>query len=120
MLLAVLAFYYTMFNSGVEVSTSTIKDYIGVEALVSGVNPQLLQGIAERESMFNCKAVGDKGTSFGCFQIHNPETKKIRPITIDQAKDIRVSVNWAIQTIKEDGDCHQWSVCKDVMASLSP
>lgn len=114
-----LLFYYQLFATTPNVSTTTIKDYIAVEALVAGLNPQMMQGIAERESSFNCNAVGDNGTSYGCFQIHKPETKKIRPISKDQAKNIVISTNWAIQTIKEDGDCHQWSTCEKVMATLA-
>ncbi len=113
----VLVFYCQQIQNGNR-DPELIKDYIAVESIVGGVNPQMMQNIAEKESEFNVNAVGDKGTSYGIFQIHNPESKKIRPLSIEDAKDPIKATQWSIQTVKEDGDCHQWSTCKDAMRSL--
>lgn len=117
MIPAILMFYYSLIINGNR-DPIVIKDYIAVESIAMGVNPQIMQGLAEKESKFNCNAVGDHGTSFGCFQIHNPESKKVRPLSKEEAKDVIKSTNWAIQTVKEDGDCHQWSTCHQVMDNL--
>nr|AKH47801.1 hypothetical protein [uncultured marine virus] len=114
----VLAYYYGLITSG-NASEVVIKDYIVTEALVAGLNPQMLIGIVEHESGFNCDAVGDHGESFGCWQIHKPTQKKVRPISVKDAKDIIKSTTWAIKTIQEDGDCHQWSTCKEVMREIN-
>lgn len=106
MLLAVLAFYYAQISSG-NVTPEIIKDYIAVEALVAGVNPQMAQSIAGDESQFNCKAIGDHGESLGCWQIHMPAHKEISP---DQAYDIVWSTEWSIAQLKE-GNCKIWSTC---------
>ena len=116
-LIAILLWYYANMDARRN-DPVFIKDYIAVEALISGVNPQMMQRIAYHESRFNCNAVGDGGESHGCWQIHRPEKKKVRPLTVEQAKNPIIATQWSIQTIKEDGSCRQWSVCKKVMSEL--
>jgi hypothetical protein len=113
-LLPVLLFYYNAILLG-DTSTTTIRDYIVTEALIAGVNPQIAIGVAERESKFNCNAVGDHGTSHGCFQIHLPAHTDI---TKEQAHNIIWSTQWSIEEMKKNG-CKIWSTCKDVMKTIS-
>lgn len=92
-------------------SLSDITYFIATTAKMYGIDPQLALYVSWHESHWNREAVGDKGTSFGLWQIHNPETKKVRPLTVEQSKDIAISTFWAMQTMMEDGSCRQWSTC---------
>lgn len=83
--------------------------------MVMNVDPQVAQGIAGKESKFHCEAIGDHGTSHGCWQIHLPAHKEISK---EQAHDIIWSTQWSLQEIKEKG-CGIWSTCKEVMKNLS-
>jgi hypothetical protein len=85
-----------------------LTDYIAAQATLSGVPVQMALHIANAESQLNKEAVGDHGTSFGIFQIHNPQSKGL---TVEQAKDILISTEWTMNTIKKDGGCRQWSTC---------
>lgn len=116
-LIAALVWYYAQIALGRN-DPAFIKDYIGTEAIAAGVNPQMMQGLADKESRFHCEAIGDHGDSHGCFQINKPTQKKVRPLSVEQAHDVIVSTNWSIQTIKEDGSCRQWSTCGAVMKEL--
>lgn len=95
----------------------TVPRYIAETAKKYGVDVQQALYVSYQESNWNCNAEGDfststnRYTSFGCWQIHNPEEKKVRPLSIDQAKNLQVSTEWAMQTWSEDGGCFQWSVC---------
>lgn len=89
----------------------SIPLYIAETAKAYGVDVQLALYVSWKESNWNCKVVGDHGTSFGCWQIHNPTSKKVRPLTISQAHDLKISTLWAMQTWSEDGSCRQWSTC---------
>jgi hypothetical protein len=62
--------------------------------------PQDLLAIAYVESRFNCQKVGDKGMSFGCYQIHlgyHPNISKA------QAKDLNFAINWALNRLVSKG-----------------
>ncbi len=109
-LLPVLLFYYQQISQG-NYSPEIITDYIVTEALMQHVDPQMALTVAKAESDLNPQAVGDHNTSFGIWQIHNPTQKSIRPLSINEAKDIIVSTNWAMKTMKEDNGCKQWSTC---------
>ena len=113
MLLPVLLFYYSLIASG-DTRPEIIHDYIVVEALVAGVDPQMAVGVAKAESRLNCKAIGDGGKSRGCWQIYGPAHPGV---TKEQAHDIIWSTQWSLDEMKKNG-CGIWSVCKDVMKSL--
>lgn len=112
-LLLVLAFYYQLIQNG-NTSPEIIRDYVVVESLVAGVNPQISQGVVKRESGFNCEAIGDHGESEGCWQIHLPAHKSI---SSSQAKDPIFSTQWSLQEIKENG-CKIWTTCAETMKAL--
>lgn len=82
--------------------------YIAETAKEYGIDPQLALYITYQESHWNTDAIGDHGTSFGLWQIHNPKQKGL---TVDQAKDVYQSTQWAMKTILEDSGCRQWSTC---------
>lgn len=109
-LLLVLCFLIPSFGFA-EIDQS-VPQFIATTAKLYGIDPQLALFISWNESKWNTEAVGDYGTSFGVWQIHNPVQKKIRPLTVDQAKDLRISTYWAMQTMMEDRGCFQWSTCK--------
>lgn len=106
-------FYYQQIQNG-NTDPVLIRDYIVTESLIMGVDPQISQGVVYRESRFNCKAIGDNGTSHGCWQIHLPAHKTV---TKEQAHDIVWSTQWSLKEIKKNG-CKIWSTCKDTMESL--
>jgi len=112
-LIPVLLFYYSLIQSG-DVRPEIISEYIVVEALVAGVNPQMAIGVAKRESGFNCTANGDGNKSHGCWQIYLPAHPEI---TKAQAHDIIWSTQWSLNEMKKNG-CKIWSVCNSVMKSL--
>lgn len=90
-------------------TTDFITAYIAQTAQAYGINPQAALLLSFKESHWNPKAVGDNGTSYGVWQIHNPVAKGM---TIEQAEDINYSTNWAMKTMLKDGGCRQWSTCK--------
>lgn len=49
---------------------SSISDTLRAIAVKAGIDPNLFVSVAEVESSLNPNAVGDKGTSFGLFQLH--------------------------------------------------
>ena len=91
-----------------------VREYIIVEALVAGVNPQMAERVANAESRFNCGANGDGNKSHGCWQIYLPAHPEI---TKTQAHDIIWSTQWSLNEMKKNG-CGIWSVCNSVMKSL--
>lgn len=105
-LIPVLLYYYSLINSG-STTPSIIKDYIVVEALVAGVNPQTALTVAERESRFNPKAAGDGGKSHGIWQIHLPAHKEV---TKEQAQNIIFSTQWSMNEMSKNS-CAIWSTC---------
>lgn len=109
-----MVWYYGQILAG-NTDPVLIKDYIAVEALVMGVNPQMAQVVARRESEFNCTAKGDGGKSHGCWQIHlgwHPE------ITKEQARNIIWSTQWSLAEMKVNG-CKAWSTCRDTMKEIA-
>lgn len=90
----------------------SIPLYIATTAKSFGIDVQQALYVSWHESHWNCDAVGDHGTSFGCWQIHNPTKKKVRPLTIEQAHDLEISTLWSMQTWLEDKGCFQWSTCQ--------
>lgn len=113
-LLPVLLFYYQQIAMG-NTSPMIIRDFINVEAIMIGVDPQIAQGIVNKESQFNCNQVGDHGHSYGCWQIFLPAHADVTPA---QAKDPIFSTEWSLQEIKKNG-CKIWSTCADTMKELS-
>jgi hypothetical protein len=56
--------------------------------------------IAFAESRFNCQKIGDKGMSFGCYQIHlgyHPNISK------EQARDLNFAINWTLNRMVSKG-----------------
>lgn len=105
--------FFSPLVSYAETPMDNITQFIAETAKEYGINPQLALYVSYKESKWNPSAIGDHGTSFGLWQIHNPTKKKIRPLSIQEAKDYKISTRWAMQTMIEDGDCHQWSTCPD-------
>lgn len=60
--------YLTNQNSGVVSSTSETEAYIREAAKKRGINPDVAVAVAKSEGLNNY--VGDKGTSFGPYQLH--------------------------------------------------
>ena len=85
-----------------------IKQFIISKAGEMGVDYKLALALSQCESNFNSSAVGDKGRSFGLWQIHLPAHPKISK---EQALDINWSTNWALNKIKE-GKAGIWSCLK--------
>lgn len=59
-----------------------------------------LQGIAWKETKYNCQAVGDGGYSFGCFQIY---TRVHKHIMKDQAESIDFATEWTLDYLVTNG-----------------
>ena len=113
MLLTILAFYYAQILQG-NVSPLIVKDYITTEALIVGVDPQIALKTAKIESGYDKNQIGDKGTSYGIWQIHLPAHPDVSK---SQAQDIIFSTEWAMNEMKKDGGCKIWSSCTQVMKS---
>ena len=99
-----LIFLYPLFCHA-----ESVPEYIATTAKEYGVDPQLALYISYKESQWNPNAIGDHGTSFGVFQIHNPESKGLTPT---QAKNLIISTKWAMQELAQ-GKCYLWSTCPD-------
>lgn len=101
-------------TSFAEVDQS-IPKYIAETAKAKGIDVQQALYVSWQESHWDCTAKGDYQngvpTSFGCWQIHNPTQKKIRPLSIKEAHDLKISTIWSMQTWLEDGSCRQWTTC---------
>jgi hypothetical protein len=107
-------FYYNAIALGNR-DPEFIKEYIIVEALIAGVDPQIAIGVAKRESGFNNQADGDSNKSHGLWQIYLPAHPEI---TKEMAHNIVFSTQWSMNEMKKNG-CHIWSVCEKVMDGLS-
>lgn len=92
----------------------TIPEIIATTAKQYGIDPQLALYVSYKESKWEPNAVGDHGTSFGIFQIHNLKQKGL---TIAQAEDPVFASNWSMKTMKEDGGCKQWSTCPEASSA---
>lgn len=93
----------------------SVPKYIAETAAQYGVDPQLALYISWQESHWNTEAMGDHGTSWGVWQIHNPKEKGLN---INQAKDLQFSTNWSMKTMLEDKSCRQWSTCPRPLVSI--
>ncbi len=113
MLPFILAFYYAQITSK-NIDPTIITDYIIAESVASGVDPQMVLGIAKAESGLNPQAIGDHGTSHGLFQIHLPAHKDI---TKEQAEDPIFATQWSINEMKKNG-CKIWSTCQETMKGM--
>jgi len=59
-----------------------------------------LLAVAYAESRFNCQKIGDRGMSFGCYQIHlgyHPNISK------EQARDLNFAINWTLNRMVSNG-----------------
>jgi len=101
-----LIFLYPLFCHA-----ESVPEYIATTAKEYGVDPQLALYISYKESNWNINAEGDfqngLPTSFGIFQIHNPESKGL---TKPDAENLIISVNWAMKELAS-GKCYLWSTC---------
>lgn len=95
-------------------STTTIAAYIKEGAIARGIEPSLPLAIAECESSLNSKAVGDKGTSLGVYQIHLPAHPDIQ---IDQALDPKWNIDWSLDNMQK-GKYHMWSCYRIVIGEV--
>ena len=113
-LLTVLLFYYQQILLG-NPSKEIIQDYIAVEALIYGVDPQMALHIANNESQFNphpkdgdttliCRTTGKSMRSRGLWQWN---TCGHEDISDDEAYNIIISTNLALQEMKKNG-CGIW------------
>jgi hypothetical protein len=83
------------------------KDSILMKNLIRGISkemgykkPEWAIAIATCESGLNPKAVGDKGKSWGMWQIHQPS----HPTVGQKAFDADWSTRWAIEQLKAGRD----------------
>jgi hypothetical protein len=59
-----------------------------------------LLALAYAESRLNCQKIGDRGMSFGCYQIHlgyHPNISK------EQARDLNFAINWTLNRMVSKG-----------------
>jgi hypothetical protein len=92
-------------NQDIELKTDKDKiiHYSKIECQKRGLGEQCaldIQAIAYTESRFNCKAIGDKGYSKGCMQIHQGYHPHI---TTEQAEDPQFAVSWTIDRMISKG-----------------
>lgn len=76
----------------------TIDKYIRAMAVEYGVDAELAVDIAHCESGLNHLAVGDKGKSFGLWQIHLPAHPSV---TTTMALDPIWATEWAMPRLKD-------------------
>jgi hypothetical protein len=73
-----------------------------------GVDPYLAIATAQQESALNPRAVGDHGTSFGLFQLH--EGGELGDLTEEQAFNPRTNATVALTEVAKVADAHpEWS-----------
>lgn len=80
-------------------------DAIDHAALTYGVSPLLMLNLAKCESALNPDAIGDKGTSYGLYQIHLPAHPDISK---QQALNPTWAANWTAKEIKS-GHGSMWT-----------
>jgi hypothetical protein len=89
----------------------SIKDTIYRVAGEEGVNPKILYAISlvECPSQDPIKCVGDKGFSYGIFQIF----LKVHPdISVAQAQDIEFSARWSAKRLKHYSFMGLWEMIR--------
>ena len=64
-----------------------------------GIEPTILKAMAKIESDFNSRAIGDRGNSYGLYQINRQHHK----VTIRQARDIEWATHWVCQNLNRNG-----------------
>jgi len=74
-------------------------------AIEEGVCWKTMIAIAKKESGLNPNAIGDKGTSYGLFQIHLPAHPTV---TIEQATNVEWSARWTAKRLKQYGIESNW------------
>lgn len=102
------------------VSTTTVKEYVLEQAKIAGVHVAKVDHMAEHESHYNTKAVGDMNITCertgkpvrarGIFQI----TECFHPeVSDEQAFDYKWATAWALNIIAHSKkDCiSQWATC---------
>lgn len=73
---------------------ATPADIVAQTAQQKGIDPYLALATAIQESKLNPQAVGDNGTSFGLFQLH--QGGELGNLTADQAFDPQTNANVAL------------------------
>ena len=91
-----------------EIERARNKAIIISKAGEWGIDSNLALKIVRCESGFDSKAIGDKGKSFGLWQIHLPAHPHI---TKEQALNPIWSTEWAMEKLK-DGKAKIWSCLK--------
>ena len=89
---------------------ASVEDYIHYIAGKEKVNVSMVLSIAKCESGIRANAIGDKGKSFGVFQIYLPAHPYI---TKEQALNPWFNINWAIDRMAE-GKWNMWSCYKNM------
>lgn len=95
------------------VSTSTVSLLIDHYSAEYGLSPEeadLFRKVGWCESRFKSEAVGDRGTSFGVYQIHLPAHPDISK---EQALDPRFNIRWAAEQFAA-GRESMWSCARIV------
>lgn len=89
----------------VEYNISTAPLILNMYAVSYGIDFDEFLATAKCESKLQADAVGDKGTSFGIFQIHLPAH---RGVTKAQALDPWFAAEWAANEFSK-GNANIWS-----------
>ena len=87
----------------------TIALYVIAVAEEKGVDSNLALRVATCESNLNHLAIGDKGKSFGLWQIHEPSWPGTKEIALDPIK----STDWAMEHLSK-GRWGMWSCWKEI------
>lgn len=96
-------------------SKAQIQDFIIETAIKLDVDVQTALSVAHCESRFNPNAVGDKGTSFGIYQIHLPAHPSVSK---EEALDPSFNIRWALGKMSRNG-WKMWSCYKQRLTELS-
>lgn len=101
----------------IPVSKDVIQNVlIPFYANVYGVDASYMSKIVNCESGFNSNIIGDKGTSYGLVQIHNPGQTNHKDISIPEAMNASFSLNYLASSLKNHSD--HWS-CQTILAANS-
>ncbi len=92
-------------------SSSSIKEYVRAEAIKNNVNIEMAMWIAEKESNWDAKAIGESWRSFGLWQIYQPAHKDL---SVGEMFDIASSTAWAMKEMKKNPEIWSvWRFCFD-------